>query len=73
MLICDQHNGVHGSYMYWFWDAEFSRPQWNKADITMFTAKQSSVLNEDVYASVRDVLNKKLGDRVLTLTSEIKI
>ncbi len=39
----------------------------------MFTAKQSIVLNEDVYASVRDVLNKKLGDRVLTLTSEIKI
>ena len=50
-----------------------ARPQWNKADITMFTAKQSIVLNEDVYASVRDVLNKKLGDRVLTLTSEIKI
>ena len=80
VLVCDQTlNGevVIGFGMFYFnakkYDSRFLWSQWNKADITMFTSKQSAILNEEVYAYERGSVARRLKDFIFTVTSEIKI
>ena len=79
VCVCDQSNGfvvIGFGFLYFHankYDSRFLWSQWNKADITMFTAKQSAILDEDIYAQVRDTITRRLGDTITTFTSEIKI
>ena len=47
--------------------------EWNNADMTLFAGRQGAVLNEGVYAQVRDAIVKKLGDKVHTLISPVTV
>ncbi len=55
------------------YNGRFLWSQWNKADITLFTGPQKVLLNEALYAKVRDTIAGRLKNVISALTAEIKI
>ena len=80
LLVCDQTQSGDvsiGIGVFYFhskkYDPRYLWTEWSKDDRTLFVGKQGVVLNEGVYARVRDAIAEYLGDRMHTLISPIPL